>query len=95
MEGVKERPFEVDSTVQIVMKFASDVVGSFLLSEFVFSLRSFILRQTDHAIGNLAQLSHLTRGKAQLGKILISLSLESHHLPFLETRGQLMYLPCK
>lgn len=34
MEGIKERPFAVDSTVQIIMKFSSGVVGSFLLSEY-------------------------------------------------------------
>lgn len=35
MEGPKERPFDVDSTVQLSFKFSSGVVGSFLLSEYV------------------------------------------------------------
>lgn len=33
MEGLKERPYPVDSTVQLIFKFASGVVGSFLLTE--------------------------------------------------------------
>jgi len=33
MEGPKERPYPVDSTVQLIFKFASGVVGSFLLTD--------------------------------------------------------------
>ena len=33
MEGPKERPYGVDSTVQLIFKFSSGVVGSFLLTE--------------------------------------------------------------
>lgn len=42
MEGPKERPFEVDSTVQLSFKFSCGAVGSFLLSECVFLVRSMI-----------------------------------------------------
>ena len=34
IEGIKKRPFPVDSTVQITFTFASGVIGSFLLSEY-------------------------------------------------------------
>jgi len=95
MEGGKERPFEVDSTVQIIMKFASGAVGSFLLSEFVLSLRSLVLSETYHIAPTLAQLSHQTPGKAQLGKTPISLLPESHPLPSLGTKGQSMYPRCR
>ena len=33
MEGPKERPYAVDSTVQLIFKFSSGVVGSFLVTE--------------------------------------------------------------
>ena len=33
IEGPKHRPHAVDSTVQLIFKFSSGVVGSFLLTE--------------------------------------------------------------
>lgn len=33
LEGPKERPYPVDSTVQLIFKFSSGTVGSFLLTE--------------------------------------------------------------
>jgi predicted dehydrogenase len=33
IEGLKERPYPVDSTVQVTMKFSSGVLGSFLFTE--------------------------------------------------------------
>jgi hypothetical protein len=33
MEGPRKRPHPVDETVQLVFKFSSGVVGSFLLTE--------------------------------------------------------------
>lgn len=33
IEGPKERPFAVDSTVQLTLKFSSAVIGSFLFTE--------------------------------------------------------------
>ena len=33
MEGPKGRPYAVDSTVQLIFKFSSGVIGSFLLTE--------------------------------------------------------------
>ena len=33
LEGVKERPYLVDSTVQVTMKFSCGVIGSFLFTE--------------------------------------------------------------
>jgi len=33
IEGPKERPYPVDSTVQVSMKFSSGAVGSFLFTE--------------------------------------------------------------
>ncbi|KAJ9614606.1 hypothetical protein H2200_002743 [Cladophialophora chaetospira] len=33
LEGPKERPYPVDSTVQVTMKFASGTIGSFLFTE--------------------------------------------------------------
>lgn len=33
MEGPKERPYAVDSTIQLIFKFSSGVVGSFLLTD--------------------------------------------------------------
>lgn len=39
IEGPKERPYPVDSTVQVTMKFASSVIGSFLFTEYVYQNR--------------------------------------------------------
>ncbi len=33
IEGLKTRPYDIDSTVQLIFKFSSGVVGSFLLTE--------------------------------------------------------------
>jgi len=41
MEGMKERPSPVDSTVQMILKFSSGVLGSFLLSDTTVSPNSW------------------------------------------------------